>query len=111
MADEPQVIDKPAPKEIIAPGYTFGTVTDQIAAVVLTKKTPPLFWMGSFAVGFGLLLLFLLAVGDTFARGLGRSGLLPPAPWAGARTPLLRRAGIGQRGSVVCRALSLPDHQ
>ena len=40
MADEPQVMEKPAPKEIIAPGYTFGTVTDQIATVVLTKKTP-----------------------------------------------------------------------
>ena len=43
MADEPQVIDSPAPKKIIAPGYTFGTVTDQIASVVLTKKTP-LLW-------------------------------------------------------------------
>ena len=27
------------------PGYTFGTVTDQIATVVLTKRTP-LFWFG-----------------------------------------------------------------
>ena len=30
MADEPQVIDRHEPKEIIAPGYTFGTVTDQM---------------------------------------------------------------------------------
>ena len=58
MADEPQVIETPAPKEIIAPGYTFGTVTDQIATVVLTKKTP-LFWFAGFGVGFALLLIFL----------------------------------------------------
>ena len=40
MADDLQVIDSPEEKQIIAPGYTFGTVTDQIASVVLTKKTP-----------------------------------------------------------------------
>src|SRR3954466_16076488 len=78
MADERQVIEKPAPKEIIAPGYTFGTVTDQIAAVVLTKKTPPLFWIGSFGAGFGLLLLFLLAVGILFTKGLGIWGWRAP---------------------------------
>ena len=38
MADDQQVIDSPAGKKIIASGYTFGTVTDQIASVVLTKK-------------------------------------------------------------------------
>ena len=61
MADDQQVIDQPS-KKIIASGYTFGTVTDQIASVVLTKKTPYVV-MGTFAVAMGLLLLFLLAVG------------------------------------------------
>ena len=70
MADEPQVIEKPAPKQIIAPGYTFGTVTDQIATVVLTKKTP-IFWFLSFGVGLVLLLVFLLSVGILFAKGTG----------------------------------------
>ena len=50
------------PKRIIAPGYTFGTVTDQIATVVLTKRTP-IFWMACFSVGIALVLLFLYAVG------------------------------------------------
>ena len=57
MADDQQVIDAPS-KKIIAPGYTFGTVTDQIASVVLTKRTPYVV-MGTFAVSMGLLLLFL----------------------------------------------------
>jgi hypothetical protein len=51
---------QPAP--VIAPGYTFGTVTDQIASVVLTRRTP-YFWIACFAGGFALLLLFLWAVG------------------------------------------------
>ena len=59
MADEQEVIDKPASREIIAPGYTFGTITDQIATVVLTKRTPA-FWFGGFAVGLGLLFAFLM---------------------------------------------------
>ena len=68
MADEPQVIDSPASKKIIAPGYTFGTVTDQIAAVVLTQKTP-VFWIVSFGVGFALLLVFLWSVAMLLAKG------------------------------------------
>ena len=67
MPDEPQVIDEHA-KEIIAPGYTFGTVTDQIATVVLTRKTP-VFWFACFSVGLVLLFVFLLAVGVLFAKG------------------------------------------
>ena len=35
-------------RPVIAPGYTFGTVTDQIASVVLTRKTP-LFWFAASA--------------------------------------------------------------
>ena len=51
MPDETQTRpNQPTPKEIIAPGYTFGTVTDQIATVVLTGKTP-IFWIACFAVG------------------------------------------------------------
>ena len=49
MADQQELVEQPA-REIIAPGYTFGTVTDQIAAVVLTRRTP-LFWLACFASG------------------------------------------------------------
>ena len=77
MPDEQQILEEPAPKDIIAPGYTFGTVTDQIATVVLTKRTP-IFWMACFSVGFGLLLLFLLACAVLFAKGVGIWGLRVP---------------------------------
>ena len=65
MADQ-QVVERPKQEEeILAPGYSFASVTDQIAAVVLTKHTP-LFWYATFAAATGLLLLFMLAVGALF---------------------------------------------
>jgi hypothetical protein len=51
---EEQVVDTTESREVIAPGYTFGTVTDQIAAVVMTRHTP-LFWFGAFVLGFMLI--------------------------------------------------------
>ena len=54
MADQ-QVVERPKQEEeIIAPGYSFASVTDQIAAVVLTKHTP-LFWYATFTAAMGLL--------------------------------------------------------
>jgi molybdopterin-containing oxidoreductase family membrane subunit len=106
MPEEPQVIEKPAPKEIIAPGYTFGTVTDQIATVVLTKKTP-LFWMACFAAGTGLLLLFLLAVAILFTKGLGIWGLRSPTFWAWDITNFVWWVGIGHAGTLISAILLL----
>jgi molybdopterin-containing oxidoreductase family membrane subunit len=84
MADERQDTQV-AEKEIIAPGYTFGTVTDQIATVVLTKRTP-MFWFMGFGVGIVLLLTLLLAVGLLFAKGVGIWGLRTPVMWGFAIT-------------------------
>ena len=91
MADEQNVH---RPKTDIAPGYTFGTVTDQIASVVLTKRTP-IFWFISFGAGLVLLLLFLLAVGVLFAKGTGIWGLRTPVMWGFAITNFVWWIGIG----------------
>jgi molybdopterin-containing oxidoreductase family membrane subunit len=106
MADEQQVIEKPAPKEIIAPGYTFGTVTDQIATVVLTKKTP-FFWMACFTVGFGLLLIFLLAIAELLTKGIGVWGERSPTFWAWDITNFVWWIGIGHAGTLISAILLL----
>jgi len=106
MAEEQQVIDKPESKRIIAPGYTFGTVTDQIATVVLTKKTP-LFWYASFTVGFGLLLLFLLAVAYLLFLGVGVWGNRTPVMWAWDITNFVWWIGIGHAGTLISAILLL----
>jgi len=106
MPDEPQVIDKPESPKIIAPGYTFGTVTDQIATVVLTKKTP-VFWFASFTVGLGLLFLFLLAVAFLLFQGVGVWGNRTPVMWAWDITNFVWWIGIGHAGTLISAILLL----
>src|SRR5664280_2381145 len=110
MADGTQVVDSPESKEVIAPGYTFGTITDQIASVVLTKKTPYVV-MGTFAVAMGLLLLFLLAVGLLFTKGLGVWGLRGPTMWAWDITNFVWWVGIGHAGTLISAILLLLNQQ
>src|SRR5262245_48120372 len=108
MADELEVKEAPPspPKAIIAPGYTFGTVTDQIASVVLTGKTPK-FWFGGLAIGMTLLMLFLLAVVTLFAKGIGIWGLRNPVMWAFDITNFVWWIGIGHAGTLISAILLL----
>ena len=106
MPDELQGLDPPAVKQIIAPGYTFGTVTDQIAAVVLTKKTPT-FWMVSFGIGFALLLVFLWSLAMLLAKGVGIWGIRTPVMWGFAITNFVWWIGIGHAGTLISAILLL----
>jgi Ni/Fe-hydrogenase subunit HybB-like protein len=105
MADQ-QVIERPSEEQIIAPGYSFATVTDQIAAVVLTKHTP-LFWFATLAAALGLLFLFLLAVGKLFFLGTGVWGLRNPTFWAWDITNFVWWIGIGHAGTLISAILLL----
>jgi Ni/Fe-hydrogenase subunit HybB-like protein len=106
MADEQQVMEKPAEHEIIAPGYTFATITDQIAAVVLSRKTP-LFWFAGLTVGLGLLFLFLLSVALLFVKGTGIWGIRTPVMWGFAITNFVWWIGIGHAGTLISAILLL----
>ncbi len=103
MAD---VMQPPPKQEIIAPGYTFGSVTDQIATVVLTKKTP-LFWFAGLSVGLTLLLLLLASVGLLFAKGVGVWGIMIPVGWGFAITNFVWWIGIGHAGTLISAILLL----
>src|SRR3974377_111660 len=105
MAEE-QVIEKPESQRVIAPGYTFGTVTDQIAAVVMTRHTP-LFWITSFVIGF-MLLQGLVAAGVLlFAKGTGIWGIRTPVMWGFAITNFVWWIGIGHAGTLISAILLL----
>src|SRR5215469_10825706 len=99
MPDE-QVVDRAESREVIAPGYTFGTVTDQIAAVVMTKHTP-LFWFASFALGFILLQGLLLSAVLLFWKGVGVWGIRTPVMWGWAITNFVWWIGIGHAGTLI----------
>src|ERR1700722_1657192 len=107
MADERQIIDEELPPEpVIAPGYTFGTVTDQIASGGLARRAPA-FWMGFFSAGFALLLVFLWSVALLFAKGVGIWGLMIPVGWGFAITNFVWWIGIGHAGTLISAILLL----
>src|SRR5438876_9330079 len=91
---------------VIAPDHTFGTVTDKISAIVLTKKTP----LGWYA-GFGLagLFAFLLFVSLTYLvfKGIGIWGNNIPVGWAFDITNFVWWIGIGHAGTLISAILLL----
>src|SRR3954447_15003928 len=106
MPDRPDVVETPPARQIIAPGYTFGTVTDQISTVVLTKKTP-LFWFAGLTVGLGLMFLFLLSVAVLLTKGVGVWGIRVPVMWGFAITNFVWWIGIGHAGTLISAILLL----
>ncbi|MBV9503999.1 MAG: polysulfide reductase NrfD [Acidobacteriia bacterium] len=105
MADE-QLIETPERERVIAPGYTFGTVTDQIASVVQTRHTPG-FWIASFVVGFLLLQALLLSVVLLMWKGVGVWGIRTPVMWGFAITNFVWWIGIGHAGTLISAILLL----
>jgi molybdopterin-containing oxidoreductase family membrane subunit len=105
MAEE-QVIEKPESERVIAPGYTFATVTDQISAVVMTRHTP-MFWITSFVVGFMLLQGLLASAVLLFAKGTGIWGIRTPVMWGFAITNFVWWIGIGHAGTLISAILLL----
>jgi molybdopterin-containing oxidoreductase family membrane subunit len=105
MAEE-QVIEKPESQEVIAPGYTFASVTDQISAVVMTRHTPR-FWVISFVIGFLLLQGLLASAVLLFVKGTGIWGIRTPVMWGFAITNFVWWIGIGHAGTLISAILLL----
>ena len=53
MEDPLHAVTGTARPPVIAPGHTFGTVTDKISSIVLTRKTS-LGWYAGFGIAFAL---------------------------------------------------------
>ena len=97
---------QPGRPPVIAPGHTFGTVTDKISSIVLNRKTP-LYWFIPFAIAMTLVLLFLVAVTYLFVRGVGIWGIKIPIGWGWAITNFVWWIGIGHAGTLISAILLL----
>jgi len=91
---------------VLEPGHTYATVTDQIAAIALSGKTP-LSWLVGFAISFALLMLFLYAVAYLLATGIGIWGNNVPVAWAFAIVNFVWWIGIGHAGTLISAVLLL----
>ena len=91
---------------VIEPGYTFGTVTDKISAIVLTRPTSNGWFLG-FGVAFLLTMMMLFAIGYLFVRGIGIWGVTIPIGWGFAIVNFVWWIGIGHAGTLISAILLL----
>jgi molybdopterin-containing oxidoreductase family membrane subunit len=96
--------DEEAP--VIAPGHTYQTVTDQISAIVLTRKTPRE-WLLGFTISFALVMMLLYSIGYLLVAGTGIWGINQPVGWGFAIINFVWWIGIGHAGTLISAILLL----
>src|SRR5947209_4973864 len=91
---------------VLGPGYTFGSVTDKISSIVLTRPTSFGWYMG-FLIAFGLTGLMTVAIGWLFTKGTGIWGINIPIGWGFAIVNFVWWIGIGHAGTLISAILFL----
>ncbi len=91
---------------VIAPGHTFGSITDKISAIVLTSRVS-LGWLGGFALAFLFFMIFNGAVVYLLWRGVGIWGINVPIAWGFAIVNFVWWIGIGHAGTLISAILLL----
>ncbi|HYM25010.1 MAG TPA: NrfD/PsrC family molybdoenzyme membrane anchor subunit [Vicinamibacterales bacterium] len=99
---EPKTLTIP----VIAPGHTFGSVTDKISSIVLTRRTPPGWWFG-FLVAFLLTNVLMVALTYLLFKGVGIWGIDIPVGWGFAIVNFVWWIGIGHAGTLISAILLL----
>ena len=91
---------------ILRPGYTYGSVTDKISAIVLTRRTPRGWFIG-FGVAFVLVMVLLYAIALLLLMGIGIWGVNNPVGWGFAIINFVWWIGIGHAGTLISAILLL----
>jgi molybdopterin-containing oxidoreductase family membrane subunit len=91
---------------ILRPGYTYGSVTDKISALVLTRRTPRGWFIG-FGVAFALVMVLLYAIAWLLLMGIGIWGVNNPVGWGFAIINFVWWIGIGHAGTLISAILLL----
>jgi Ni/Fe-hydrogenase subunit HybB-like protein len=95
-----------ADRAVIAPGHTFGSITDKITSIVLTQRTP-LWWYAGFAVVSSGSAMLLIALSYLVVEGIGIWGNNQPVGWAFDITNFVWWIGIGHAGTLISAILLL----
>lgn len=90
----------------IEPGHTYGSITDKISSMILTRKTP-LGWFIGFGIAFSLMMVLLFSITYLFVKGTGIWGLNIPVGWGFAIINFVWWIGIGHAGTLISAILLL----
>ena len=91
---------------VLAPGHTFGSVTDKISAIVLTRRIHKGWYAGLALAGLFVLLL-LTAIAYLLGVGVGIWGVRSPVMWGFAIVNFVWWIGIGHAGTLISAILLL----
>jgi Ni/Fe-hydrogenase subunit HybB-like protein len=101
-----QPSEPPLAGPIIGPGYTYGTVTQKISAIVLERKTP-LAWFVAFGLAsLGTAMLFG-TISYLLYMGVGIWGVNVPVGWGFDILNFVWWVGIGHAGTLISAILLL----
>ncbi|HEX5273554.1 MAG TPA: NrfD/PsrC family molybdoenzyme membrane anchor subunit [Gemmataceae bacterium] len=103
---EPQAPPPPGGAPVIEPGYTFTSVTDKIASIVLRRGTPRGWYVG-FTIAFLLFMVGLYAISYLLVVGVGIWGINIPVAWGFAIVNFVWWIGIGHAGTLISAILLL----
>lgn len=95
-----------APAPVIMPGHTFGTVTDKISAIALSRRTP-IAWLVGFGITFLIFMALIYTIGYLVLTGVGVFGNNQPVGWAFPIINLVWWIGIGHAGTLISAILLL----
>jgi Ni/Fe-hydrogenase subunit HybB-like protein len=91
---------------VLEPGYTLGTVSDKISALVLSRPYNWRWFLG-FGISFILMNVLLVAVAYLFMKGVGIWGVRTPVMWGFAIVNFVWWVGIGHAGTLISAILLL----
>jgi Ni/Fe-hydrogenase subunit HybB-like protein len=105
-AQQTETPPQPGGSPVIAPGYTIGSVTDQISSLVLTRPTSRGWYIG-FGISFALVMLLHVAIAYLLVKGVGIWGINIPVAWGFAIVNFVWWIGIGHAGTLISAILLL----
>ena len=91
---------------VLAPGHSYGSITDKISSIVLTKGLSR-GWLFGLAFSFMLVQVFLVSVVYLIARGVGIWSINIPVGWGFAIIIFVWWVGIGHAGTLISAVLLL----
>jgi molybdopterin-containing oxidoreductase family membrane subunit len=91
---------------VLAPGHSFGSITDKISSIV-QRRGVSWGWLVGFGIGFALVMLLMLGVAMLFTYGVGVWGVNIPVAWGFAIVNFVWWIGIGHAGTLISAILLL----
>jgi Ni/Fe-hydrogenase subunit HybB-like protein len=104
--DPAATVNTAASRDVIAPGHTFGTITDKISSIVLTQRTS-VGWYLCFLTAGAFAVLLLISLTYLTVKGIGIWGNDIPVGWAFDITNFVWWIGIGHAGTLISAILLL----